>query len=238
MSRLLINEPTLVCQPSLAKYFGSADPAIVLQQVHFVTTGSSSDVKVRDGYRWVHRSMAEWQEDTFRWMSVSTLKRVFNRLKKEGLLVTANYNKRGFDKTTWYRVDYDRLDDLEQRLVQNDPTEEVKMSQSHWVKMNQPIHKDKEIDIKNYPPLTPPVKNSMTDEDDDDDKYKLILRGYEINVGCKLTKTDFNRAYKLAKQMNFDTACSTVDHASYHLAEKPVSYLLACLRNAVKEYKE
>lgn len=118
MSNLLFDERPQMFQPRLAFVLGGSDEAIVLQQIHYWT---QKNVNIRDGYSWVYNSMAEWHKQ-FYWMSISTLKRVFQKLEKLNVLVTANYNKAKFDKTKWYRVDYDALDDLEHRLVQNEPT--------------------------------------------------------------------------------------------------------------------
>ncbi|WP_225415508.1 conserved phage C-terminal domain-containing protein, partial [Limosilactobacillus reuteri] len=53
-----------------------------------------------------------------------TLTNKFNDLEKRGLIITGNYNKAAFDKTKWYRIDYDAFSHLEQRLGKNYPTNE------------------------------------------------------------------------------------------------------------------
>ncbi|MBB1080212.1 DnaD domain protein [Limosilactobacillus sp. STM2_1] len=120
MSKLLIDERPLQCQPSLAVALGSADEAIVFQQLHYWlqrTTRVQSD-----GNKWVYNSMAEWLKQ-FPWIkSRSTLSRYFDDLEKRGLIITGNFNKAKFDKTKWYRIDYQALSDFEQRLYQNKST--------------------------------------------------------------------------------------------------------------------
>ncbi|MDC6077075.1 conserved phage C-terminal domain-containing protein [Limosilactobacillus reuteri] len=113
MGKLLIDEQPLQCQPSLAIALGGSDEAIVLQQLHYWLERSS---QVRDGYRWVYNSMADWHKQ-FPWIkSRKTLSGYFKDLEKRGLIVTGNYNQKAFDKTKWYRIDYDALSDLEQSL--------------------------------------------------------------------------------------------------------------------------
>ena len=120
MSKLLIDEQPLQVQPSLAKALKSADEAIVLQQLHYWlqrTTRVQSD-----GHKWIYNSMANWLKQ-FPWISSrSTLSNYFNDLEKRGLIITGNFNKAKFDKTKWYRIDYDALSDLEQRLYKNQST--------------------------------------------------------------------------------------------------------------------
>ncbi len=47
------------------------------------------------------------------WKSETTMRTAFKNLEKQGLLITANYNKAKFDKTKWYRINYEKLSLLE-----------------------------------------------------------------------------------------------------------------------------
>lgn len=114
---LLIEEPPLQVLPSLAKSIG-LNEAIILQQIHYWLRKSNN---VKDGYKWIYNSMTNWQKQ-FSFWSLPTVKRVFSSLEKQGLLITANYNKAGFDKTKWYRINYEKLQHMSQRSDQNDPT--------------------------------------------------------------------------------------------------------------------
>ncbi|MGP4116440.1 hypothetical protein ACS4N0_04615 [Levilactobacillus zymae] len=104
MGNLLISEPPLQVLPSLAVRVGLKE-AIVLQQFHYWLQRSGNN---RDGYKWVYNSYDEWHKQ-FPFFSKVTLRRTINSLEKQGYLVSGNYNKAGFDKTKWYRIDYQRL---------------------------------------------------------------------------------------------------------------------------------
>lgn len=104
MNNLLISEPPLQVLPSLAVKVG-LNEAIVLQQFHYWLQRSSN---VRDGYKWIYNSFPNWNKQ-FPFWGLNTLKRAITSLEKEGYLITANYNKAGFDKTKWYRIDYTKL---------------------------------------------------------------------------------------------------------------------------------
>jgi hypothetical protein len=39
-------------------------------------------------------------------------KGVFRRLRDSGLLLTGNFNQHGYDRTLWYSIDYDRLEEI------------------------------------------------------------------------------------------------------------------------------
>lgn len=114
---LLIEEPPLQVLPSLAKSIG-LNEAIVLQQIHYWIRKSNN---VKDGHKWIYNSMPNWQKQ-FDFWSLPTVKRVFRSLEKQGLIVTANYNKAGFDKTKWYRINYEKLQHVSRRSDQNDTT--------------------------------------------------------------------------------------------------------------------
>ena len=106
---LLISEPPLQVLPTLARLIG-LNEAIILQQVHYWLQRSSN---IKDGYRWVYNSYPEWYKQMPLWKSETTMRTAFKNLEKKGLLVTANYNKAKFDKTKWYRIDYEKLSLLE-----------------------------------------------------------------------------------------------------------------------------
>ncbi|KJW12843.1 conserved phage C-terminal domain-containing protein [Levilactobacillus spicheri] len=104
MNNLLISEPPLQVLPSLAVKVG-LNEAIVLQQFHYWLQRSNN---VRDGHKWIYNSFPNWNKQ-FPFWGLNTLKRAVTSLEKEGYLITANYNKAGFDKTKWYRIDYTKL---------------------------------------------------------------------------------------------------------------------------------
>lgn len=117
MGKLLIDEQPLQCQPSLAAALKSADEAIVLQQLHYWLSRTNNVQS--DGHKWIYNSMNDWLKQ-FPWIqSRNTLSSYFNDLEDRGLVVTGNFNKAKFDKTKWYRIDYDALSKLEQRLSEN-----------------------------------------------------------------------------------------------------------------------
>lgn len=108
-SRLLIDESPMTFQPSLAALLGSVDEAIILQQIQYWLKTSKN---IHDGYTWVYNTYGDWNKQ-FPWIkSVTTLKRHFKNLEDTGVLVVGRYNKANFDKTKWYRIDYEKLDEL------------------------------------------------------------------------------------------------------------------------------
>lgn len=106
-SPLLISEHPLQILPSLAAAVG-LNEAIVLQQVHYWLKSST---KIHGDRRWTYNSYPEWQKQ-FPWWGVNTIRRTIAVLEQKELLVSANFNQNQFDKTKWYTIDYERLNQL------------------------------------------------------------------------------------------------------------------------------
>lgn len=124
-SRLLYDERPLVLIPELARLlktqpgFSGIDEALVLQQVHYwVITNQRAQRNEREGYFWTYNTFKAWADQFSNLWSQSTLKRIFTRLEKRGLLISGRYNKSNIDRTKWYRVNYEELD----RLCQSEPS--------------------------------------------------------------------------------------------------------------------
>lgn len=106
-SRLLIDEPPIVLQPSLAVLLG-VNEALFIQQLHYWIQYSKN---IRNGRKWVYNSYESWQEK-LPFISVTTIKRIISSLKKKGILLSDCFNKNGFDRTSWYTLDYEKLNAL------------------------------------------------------------------------------------------------------------------------------
>lgn len=109
MNNLLFDEPPIVVSPTLAKMLGSLEEAAILQQIHYWT---QKNTNIRDGYSWVYNTISDWQKQ-FSWIeSDKTMRTKLKSLENKGLLVTGNYNKAKFDRTKWYRIDYDAFSQM------------------------------------------------------------------------------------------------------------------------------
>ena len=117
MDNLLLDDRPLVIQPKLIKLLGDPTEAIILQQIHYWLVKNTN---IEDGYSWVYNSIKDWNKQ-FNWVSEKTLKRKFKSLENKGLLITGNYNKAKFDRTKWYRINYDALNEMINKSGQSVP---------------------------------------------------------------------------------------------------------------------
>lgn len=109
MNNLLLDESPLLVMPSLATLIG-LNESIVLQQVHYwLKIKEKSQQDYIDGHYWVYNTYKQWQEQ-FPFWHLNTIQRTFASLEKKDLLISANYNKAGFDKTKWYSINYQVLE--------------------------------------------------------------------------------------------------------------------------------
>jgi len=107
-TRLLIDEEPLQVLPSLAARIG-LNEAIVLQQIHYWLKKSEHTM---EGQRWIYNTYGQWRAQ-FPFWGLNTIKRTMWRLEKLGVLTTtARFNRNPIDKTRWYTINYDRLQDF------------------------------------------------------------------------------------------------------------------------------
>lgn len=106
--RLLLDESPLFLLPSLAVALGTNE-ALILQQFNYWLQASKNEW---DGYLWTYNSYRAWQKQ-FPFMSKETIGRAIRSLEKKGLLIsTVGPNRKTFDRTKWYRIDFDKFEEL------------------------------------------------------------------------------------------------------------------------------
>jgi len=122
-SPLLLDEHPIQVLPDLAKCVG-LNEAIILQQINYWLN------KTKNWHHdkpWVYNTYKNWQEQ-FPFWSISTIKRTITNLENKELLKSrSDFNKMKIDKTKWYTINYDKLNEIIDKPVnrpsgQNDPS--------------------------------------------------------------------------------------------------------------------
>lgn len=77
---------------------------------------NSNDPKFKEyhthyGKLWVYKTCEEWQVE-LPYFSLSTIKRAIKSLKEKKIIISDNFNQKGYDRTAWYTIDYDTLETL------------------------------------------------------------------------------------------------------------------------------
>jgi hypothetical protein len=97
----------------LAKAVGVNEAIMIHQIHHWLRINKEQGRNYEDGRYWTYNTLEAWSERDFKFWSKSTIQRVLGSLKAKGLVLTAIHNKKGYDRTTWYSLDYDALEILE-----------------------------------------------------------------------------------------------------------------------------
>lgn len=109
MKTILGDEYPILVDRKLARILG-VNEAMVMQHIHYwLVKNEEKKVNYKEGRYWTFKSIKQWHNDEFDFWSESTLRRIFISLEEKGLLLVNNFNKKGFDKTKWYSIDYEKL---------------------------------------------------------------------------------------------------------------------------------
>lgn len=153
--------------------------ATVLYQIHCWTEHNKENgINYYDGRYWTYNSIDEWAKQFF-WWSRATVKRIFTELESKGYLLTANYNKRGLDRTKWYAVNYHRLK-MTQSLSQNDPMDWLNLTQAIPKTYQEQTTKTNDKVLKEAKRLTHDDYNELVADygQEDTDKAIETVNGY------------------------------------------------------------
>lgn len=259
LGNLLIPEPPLQCTPSLAVKLGGSDPAIILQQIHYWLLRSN---QIKDGHKWVYNSVRQWHEQ-FPWMSEKTISRHLRTLEKDGYLITGNYNRAGFDKTKWYRINYPALAQTGKPLGQNVPT--IGTDFPNGLGQNVPTQEDnlsepipidyQENNNRLFHEITssssPHSPNGETKDDEDEKQRNLILSrmlkvarlnddflGVITRPTPKQLKTLQSRIRTQSIKLLNDVKDSFEMQMRSGKVLNPINYLITMLDDAIKTEKE
>lgn len=119
----------LTFSPELARKIG-LNQAILLNQIYYwCNKNKKKHINYINGYYWTYGSIKKWQEQ-FPFWSISTIKRIILNLEKEEYLISGNYNKKGYDRTKWYRVNEEKISKLLFPSAQNEPMKSININQA------------------------------------------------------------------------------------------------------------
>lgn len=101
----------LVLDTNLAKAIGEKQ-AIILQQINFwVQHNKEKETNFIDGRYWCYNSLQEWQKENFEHMTLKTVERCLEDLRKNEVVIARREVRNG-KSTLFYSIDYDVMVDL------------------------------------------------------------------------------------------------------------------------------
>jgi len=104
----IADETPLLVNPSLIKIFGLRE-AIVIQQIHYwCEINRQKDFNLKDGFFWTYNTAKLWSNQLC--MSESSFIKISHKLEKQKVIIAGNYNKISYDRTKWYRLNYEEIE--------------------------------------------------------------------------------------------------------------------------------
>jgi hypothetical protein len=194
--------------PTLAKKLG-LNESIVIQQVHYWLTSSKHE---HEGKKWIFNTYEEWNKQ-FPFWSEKTIRRTFGNLVNNGILITGNFNKLSFDRTTWYAINYEKLSEvtgqndhfssgqIDHMDMDNMTTSHVdKMTTSHLVKLTTPITR--------YYTDNTQIINNIVEQDEKKPKETKIQYAEFV----KMTQKEYDTLLEKYGKDNLDKMIEVLDN--------------------------
>jgi len=123
-SKLLFDEEPIAISRALSRILGPSK-AIALQQIHYWCEKSKGFVNPSEhfinGRWWVYNTYEEWTRQ-FCIGSERTVRRILKELESKELLLVANHNKDKNNRTNWYAINHEKLDELREKSMCPDPS--------------------------------------------------------------------------------------------------------------------
>ncbi|HHE3556598.1 hypothetical protein [Pasteurella multocida] len=204
VGKLLIDDQPLQVLPELAKAIG-LNEAIFVQQLHYFLNISKHKYEDRI---WIYNTIDEWCE-IFPFWSKKTIQRTIKRLEEMGLILSTNkLNKMKMDKTKWYSIAYEKIEELtsqndQMRCDQNGSSMRSKWddrySQNDQMSCGQNDHTNnqrKDFYTEENTPLPPKVENS----NDLENAFDVFWKVYKAKLNKSGALKSFKSAYKKYSQ--------------------------------------
>lgn len=215
-AKWLFDEHPILIDKKLAAVIGFNE-AVVLQQLNYWLHSNSA--KKIDGRLWIYNSYENWRKDNFPFWSTRTIRRIFDSCEKKGVILTGNFNKAGFDKTKWYSIDENKINDLmDSPCGQNGQTE--------WTKCPDGSGQDVHTNTIYYTDTTSNTNKHSASHSNAlsvsqlEDEFEAVWSKYPNKKGKKQA---FNH-YKAWRK-------ASVKHTNEYLLERLKKYLTYCQQN-------
>ena len=186
MAGTLLNKQPIVVDVELATMLG-LNEAIVIQQIHYwLGINQKNGTNFKEGRYWTFNSMKKWHDEAFPFLGMDALRRAFKNLEEKGLLITGNFNKKGYDRTKWYTIDYQVLYSMccNDSLGQNAPIHCGKMPQSNRAKCTNAIGQNAPTNTRDYTEINTEIKPPPAGVEVKHEKEISLLKDFLGNSYC------------------------------------------------------
>ncbi|EGW39347.1 DnaD domain protein [Desulfosporosinus sp. OT] len=141
-----LNELSLRLSPALADEIGLNESIILLQLEYWIHISNH----FIEGQRWTYQSVRQMQEKAFSFWSVATISRTVNSLLDKGLIIEGKYNKKSYDNTRWFALNYKELSKLKSIMIRG---YDMEGSETPLFQNETPLLQDETPPLQNETPL-------------------------------------------------------------------------------------
>lgn len=235
MSSFSPKEQMTMFSPSIAAYL-SVNEAIVIHHIQsWCNYNRRAGVNKRDGYFWTYDTIEAMHNKYFPFIHKNTIGNILNKLEKSGIVVSANYNGTAFDRTKWYRIDEQKLSELEPEIEKNNENFEP-----------EPLHNDVEMDCQTAV-VTIPSSNSLSTIIADSENLESCANAESLvesedSANCSpspLATEERNFKGDALKLINYYTEQMYPEHESRkhpRIISRRMGFLVFTLSQYLKEY--
>jgi hypothetical protein len=120
VSKYLIEEQPIVLQPTLIYALGYT-AATILQQIHWwCGINAQKNQNFKKGFHWVYNTREGWSEQ-FWFLNERTVWDCLTDMRKLGVVVAEILGDDPRDRTLWYRIDFDKLEQIANEKLEKKP---------------------------------------------------------------------------------------------------------------------
>lgn len=143
---------------AIAEEFG-LEEAILLENLYYwIQHNRKNGIHFHDGYYWTYNSVAAFVNQ-FTYMKKCTVRRALKHLEQEGVILTGNYNRTLYDRTTWYALTEKGL-----QLFENEDSAHSPSSDFDKGCKNKEIEKNENADSDSAQPIPDELTDKSTDK--------------------------------------------------------------------------
>lgn len=172
---------------SLAAEYGIEEAILIHHFQHWIRVNKSRGRNHIDGKTWTYQSRKDI-EAHFPYLNEEKIRYACEKLVKEGILLTANYNKNKIDKTLWYAfVDEEKfIPEISKNVYERENSQSTGKKAIRGGKIPTPIPDTKDRYLNTDPPPTASANEK------DLLKQKCLKEG--------ISEKDFEKAYERLKE--------------------------------------
>lgn len=151
--------------------------ALILENIsYWCEHNAANNTNLHDGHYWTYNSTKAFGE-LFPYMTVNVIRTAIKKLKDNGLILTGNFNKSAYDRTTWYTltekaeamldVNVHSDEPNQEETTAEDPTPSQTPAQDPWASTPNSTQEQFQPPVAEPEPQPQPKKTRKTKNFDD-----------------------------------------------------------------------